>query len=168
MECKKLSVSHSNLVDYTKCAILQDFRPCAKWMHNLLIMWPVAQKMFSFISCPGRFYRKKFQEPKSTHVHWRPLQDTFVPAGQSSWHPPLEAEIQEGFLISSCLLRFLAERSVNWIGAKSKEEKTLLVAFAPCREGGMGVGKAWRRLLLRRAVLRHPTKSPVSAEKEPL
>jgi len=32
----------------------------------------------------------------------------------------------------------------------------------------MGVGKAWRRLLLRRAVPRHPTKSPVSAEKEKL
>ena len=122
--------------------------------------------MFSFISCPGIFYRKKFQEPKSSRVHWRPLQDTFVPAGQSSWHHPLEAEIQEGFLISSCLLRFLAERSVSWIGAKSKEEKTLLVAFAPCRDGGMRVGTAWRRLLLRRAVPRHPTKSPVSAEKE--
>lgn len=122
------------------------------------------KEMFSFINCPGIFYRKKFQEPKSSHVHWRPLQDTFVPAGQSSWHHPLEAEIQEGFLISSCLLRFLAERSISWLEAKSKDEKTLLVASAPCRDEGMGVGKAWRRLLLRRAVPRHPTKSPDSTE----
>lgn len=65
----------------------------------------------------------------------------FVPVGQSSWHHPLEAEIQEGFLISSCLLRFLAEGSVSWIGAKSKEEKTPFVAFAPCSSGRNGGGE---------------------------
>lgn len=84
---------------------------------------------------------------------WTFLQEDFealnqvsslVPLDQASWHRLLQARIQEGFLISSCFLRFLAEGSVSWTRAKGRRQ----ISDSCCSKGEEEPGDGSKDALL--------------------
>lgn len=85
---------------------------------------------------------------------WTFLQEDFealnqvsslVPLDHSSWRRLLQARIQEGFLISPCFLRFLAEGSVSWTRAKGRRQ----TSDSCCGKGEKEPGNGSKDTLLR-------------------